>query len=314
MIQDAMKAQTSPFVEVPCPVCGSTDQREVRASQYAPGVSIQELQSVYCASSDHLLLDRVVECRACSMTYISPRLEAGLIQGGYEAVADPLFVVQNPQRIRTFGRVVDDILKRTGLSPAGKTLLDIGCAGGAFPVAARAAGFQAQGIEPSRWLSEYGRKTYGIEVRQGILERGTYPEDSFDVVSLWDVIEHVPEPHEVLTTVHGILRPQGYLWVNFPDIGSITAKLMGWRWPFWLSVHLHYYVRKTMRAQLEKAGFEVLYMAPHWQQLQLGYVLQRAAGLVPPFVVLEKLVKGIGLGSIPFTYNMGQTLVIARRR
>lgn len=288
--------------------------REVRASLYPANFDIRQLQSVYCASSDHQLLDRVVRCVSCEMVFLSPRPDTTLIQGGYEAVEDPVFVAQNPQRIRTFARVTRSILDRTHYNPAGKDLLDVGCAGGAFPAAARDAGFNAQGIEPSRWLSSYARQTYGLEIRQGILTSGVYPQAGFDVVSLWDVIEHVPEPHEILTIIHGLLRPQGYLWVNYPDIGSLTAKLMRWRWPFWLSVHLHYYVRKTMQRQLEQAGFEVLFMTPHWQQLQLGYVLQRAAALAPPMVVFEKLVNGIGLGSLPFTYNMGQTLVVARRK
>jgi SAM-dependent methyltransferase len=309
-----MSATTNLFLDAACPVCGGRDAGEVRASRYPANIEVRELQSVYCASSDHTLLDRVVRCRACDMVYISPRLDASLIQGGYEAVEDPVFVAQNPQRIRTFAKSIRAILSRTGMDPRGKRLLDVGCAGGAFPAAARDAGFVAQGIEPSRWLSGYGRKTYGLDIRQGILERGVYPESSFDVVTLWDVIEHVPEPHEILTTIHGLLTPRGYLWVNYPDIGSIVAKLMGWRWPFWLSVHLHYYVRTTMRRQLERAGFEVLYITPHWQQLQFGYVMQRAAGIVPPLKFAAKLVNAIGLGSLPFTYNMGQTMVIARKK
>jgi hypothetical protein len=69
-----------------------------------------------------------------------------------------------------------------------------------------------------------------------------------------------------------------------------------------------------MRRQLEQAGFEIMYMQPHWQQLQFGYVLQRASALVPPMKLAEKAARGIGLGALPCTYNMGQTLVVARRR
>ena len=196
-------------------------------------------------------------------------------------------MTQNPQRRRTFKRRLRGVLQKTHYNAKGKRLLDVGCAGGAFPSAARDAGFQAQGIEPSRWLCDYARNTYGLEIRQGILQRGIYPDASFDVVSLWDVIEHVAEPSEMLAIIRQLLSRGGYLWVNFPDIGSVTARLLSWRWPFWLSVHLHYYTRQTMRRQLEQAGFEVLYMAPHWQQLELGYVLHRAAGIIAPVRVMK---------------------------
>jgi 2-polyprenyl-3-methyl-5-hydroxy-6-metoxy-1,4-benzoquinol methylase len=206
-------------------------------------MSLAELQAAYSASSDHALLDRIVECRDCGMVYITPQLDASLIQGGYESVEDPVFVAQNPQRIQTFARSIQAILQKTGLNPKGKRLLDIGCAGGAFLVAARDAGFQPQGVEPSRWLSEFGRKQYQLDVQQGIIVPGMFPDASFDVITLWDVIEHLPDPAAVLGIVRSALKPEGYLWVNYPDIGSWTARLMGWRWPFWLSVHLHYYKR-----------------------------------------------------------------------
>ena len=300
------------FVDVSCPVCGGHDAKTLRPSFYPPEIGLAELRSMYRASSDNALMDQVVECRICRMVYLSPRPQASLIQGGYEEVEDPRFVAQNPQRIQTFKQSLQSILKRTSLDPKGKRLLDIGCAGGACLVAARDLGFDVEGIEPSRWLSAYARAEYGLNVRQGILTPGVYPEKSFDVISLWDVLEHVPEPHDILTLVRSLLKPDGYLWLNYPNIGSLAAKTMGWRWPFWLSVHLHYYRPHSIRRQVEQAGFKVLYSRPHWQQLQLGYLMERASNLVPPFRLVGKGVEALGLSAVPFTYNMGQTLVICR--
>jgi SAM-dependent methyltransferase len=304
---------TLPLCHLLCPVCESGRYLLLRAPSYPEGTSLAEVQSVYRASSDHALLEGVVKCLECGMVFVNPRLDAALIQSGYEAVEDPVFVEQNPQRIRTFARVLRSILPRTGLDPAGKRLLDVGCAGGAFPVAARDAGFAAQGVEPSRWLSSYARRMYDIDVLQGILKPGLFAENEFDVITMWDVIEHLPDPHDALTTIHSLLKPEGYLWVNYPDIGSLAARLLGWRWPFWLSVHLHYYTRQTIRRQLERAGFSVCYMRAHWQQLHLGYVLQRAASLVPVLRLPARLVSGAGLDKLPVSYNVGQTLVVARR-
>ena len=101
--------------------------------------------------------------------------------------------------------------------------------------------------------------------------------------------------------------------MSYPDAGSLAARILGWKWPFWLSVHLHYYRRDSMRRQLEGAGFEVLYMKPFWQELKLGYALQRATAIFSLAKIPGKLVSALGLGSVPLTYNMGQTLVIAKR-
>jgi len=247
------------------------------------------------------------------MIYLSPQLDAQLIEGGYEAVEDPVFVAQNPQRIRTFTRSLRGILKQTAFDPRGKRLLDVGCAGGAFLVAARAVGFEAQGVEPSVWLSNYGRNEYQLDIHQGVLKPGMFPENNFDVISYWDVIEHLADPRAALELVHSLLKPEGYLWLSYPDVGSFIARMLGWRWPFWLRMHLNYYDPQSIRRQLSETGFSVLAMRPHWQELQLGYVLQRAAGLIRPFRIAEKITDAMGLSRVPVSYWMGQTVVLARR-
>jgi hypothetical protein len=91
------------------------------------------------------------------------------------------------------------------------------------------------------------------------------------------------------------------------------ARLLGKRWPFLLSVHLLYYTRATMTRQLERAEFKPLRIQPHFQTLKLGYVLKRMepyAGVSRP---IRSVVESVGLGNFPFTYNMGQTLVVARK-
>ena len=301
-----------PLCDVACPVCGSSDARQKRAAAYPEGMNLEAARCFYSASSDHALLDRVAQCRSCGMIYVSPRLDAALIESGYEAGDDPMFVQQNAQRIRTFARAVRGILSRTGIQPAGKRLLDVGCAGGAFPAAARDAGFAVEGIEPNRWLGQYAQTTYGIPVHQGVLKPGMFPPESFDVVTIWDVIEHLADPHDALRNIRALLRPDGYLWLNYPDAGSIMARLLGWRWPFWLSVHLHYYTRRTIESQLRRAAFTVCYTRAHWQELQLGYVLRRAAAVVPPARYVGSLVRGLGMEQVPVLYNLGQRLVIAK--
>src|SRR5581483_8869919 len=252
--------------------------------------------------------------RQCEMTYVTPRLRPDLILSGYSDAEDPLFAQQNDWRIAAFRKTLRKVLRRLEMDPKKKRILDVGCAGGAFLVAARDFGFDVAGVEPSRWMAAFGRKRYGLDIRDGILTPGMFPPASFDVITLWDVIEHVPDPAQALAVIHDLLKPGGYLFVNYPDIASIAARLLGKRWPFWLSVHLLYYTPKTITRQLEQAGFSPLWRQPFWAILPLGYVAQRAAPYGRLFAPLPKMIRAVGLQEFPLQYNIGQTLVVSQIR
>ena len=230
----------------------------------------------------------------------------------YAEAEDPIFAAQNEARIRGFRKTLENVVKRLAMQPAGTRVLDVGCAGGAFLVAAREMGFTVSGIEPARWMAAYGREHYQLDIRNGILEPGTFAEDSFDVVTLWDVIEHLPQPSETLKIVRSLLKPGGVLLVNYPDIGTLAARTLGPRWPFWLSVHLIYYTRKTITEQLRLAGFSPTWFEPFWPVLPLGYLAQRAAPYGRPLRLLKRIIGILGIGKLWLTYNIGQTLVVAK--
>ena len=312
------KATSTPsgklFETVCCPLCGSDKMEVVRQPAYPASVTLDDLNQVYSASSSHLLRDQVVRCPSCRLVYVNPRPAAELTIGCYSDAVDPTFVAQNDSRIAAFRKSLGNVLRRLGQRDGGgRRVLDIGCAGGAFPVAARELGFDPVGVEPSRWMADFARRTYGLDVRDGILHPGMFPSGSFDMVTLWDVIEHVPQPHHLLTIAFDLLKPGGLLLVNYPGVDTIAARVLGKRWPFWLSVHLLYYTRQTMARQLSRAGFSLLWQEPCWPSLPLGYVLQRAAPYFPLFGWLIPLVRGLGLSKLPVVYNMGQTLAVSRR-
>jgi SAM-dependent methyltransferase len=302
------------FETILCPICGSDGMEVVRPSRYPASITAEDINALYSASSSHILKDQVVQCQGCSLIYVNPRPLTELTIGSYSSAVDPTFVAQNDDRIATFRRSLSGVLRKLGQSGGnGRRLLDIGCAGGAFPVTARHLGFAPVGVEPSRWMADYGRRTYGLDIRDGILEAGMFPPESFDVVTLWDVIEHVPQPHELLTLAHDLLKPRGLLLVNYPDVGSFAARLLGSRWPFWLSVHLFYYTRATMARQLARAGYSLIWQEPCWPSLQAGYVFERAAPYFRPAGWLVPVLDALHLSRIPLTYNMGQTLAVSRK-
>jgi len=286
----------------------------LKPANYA-GLKPEELPEVFKSSSDSLLMDQVAECDQCHLVYLNPRMKADVIVKSYKDAVDPTFLSQNEFRIKTFKSALQNVLNHLRITnPAGKQILDIGSAGGAFLKAAKDLGFAPVGVEPSAWLSEQGRKLYGVDLRPGTLEEQSFPEKSFDIITLWDVIEHLTDPERTMKDIHRILKDDGVLIVNYPDYGSIMCRLFGWKWPFFLNVHLYYFTRQTMARFLVSQGYEVRHMSSFWQTLSVSYVFQRAAFYLPFLKFMPGLLRRLGLGNLPMSYNMGQTLVIAHKR
>jgi SAM-dependent methyltransferase len=134
------------------------------------------------------------------------------------------------------------------------------------------------------------------------------------VITLWDVIEHTPDPKAVLDLCRALLKPGGVLVVNYPDIGSWIARALGRRWLFLTSVHLYYFDRRTMRMLLEKTGYSVEQVRPHFQRLELDYILLRGSLLSQALSRLGRaVVKPLGLARAQVPDWRGQTFVLARR-
>jgi SAM-dependent methyltransferase len=296
---------------VPCNLCGSEDL-EIVYSARADLERDPELADKFRASSDELLTQPLVRCRRCSLLFVNPRIAHSAMLDGYATGADPVYVSQMPSRVRTFARTITHIDR---LFPGKGRLLDVGTAAGAFLKAAKDDGWEAAGIEPNQWLAEWGRAEYGVTIHVGSIDQVALTPSSFDVVTLWDVIEHTPDPLHVLRRARGLLKPGGGVVVNYPDIGSWIARLMGRRWPFLSSVHLYYFTRETIRAALDRAGFDVIDIRPHLQRLTLGYIMSRGNVVSPELSRAGvRVVSTLGLGHREVPYWLGQTFVAARAR
>lgn len=302
---------TQDFYEtVACAICGSREYKVVYPATRKV-VSQDQIIAMFKSSGDEPLTEQMVQCTQCGLLYVNPRLKASLIIGGYSAGDDAKFVSQEEGRMRTFVRCLREIER---YCPPGK-VLDIGTAGGTFLAAAQRRGWIPVGIEPNKWLCDWGKRRYGVDIRQGTLDQQHFTPGSFDVVTLWDVLEHVPDPTKTLTDVAAMVKPGGHLVVNYPDMGSWIARLMGKRWVFVLNVHLYYFTQQTMKKLLDKVGFDVVRVKPHLQTLSLGYLcfrmhaynrfLSKIGQTVTKYTMTENL-------QIP--YWVGQTFVMARKR
>jgi len=294
---------------IPCNLCGARDEKVVYKARYDLE-RVPELALKFKSSGDERLIDQVVQCRTCKLRYVSPRLNIDAIVKGYSEGEDPTFVSQARGREQTFARQLRFIRKFTR---PGK-ILDIGAAGGSLLAVAKKMGWHVEGVEPNRWLCDWSKKHYGIALKPGILSDYKFPNNHFDLITLMDVLEHTGDPKAVLEECNRILKPGGIIAINVPDIDSWLHNVMGRRWVFYLSVHLYYFNRKTMKAMLRQAGFKPLRSKPHFQLLEFGYLLFRLGAY-------SKLLSNVGLKAarllrvdkLLIPYWLGQTLFVARK-
>ncbi len=100
--------------------------------------------------------------------------------------------------------------------PPGR-ILEVGCGHGGFLFLLQQCGFSVVGTEMSPWVADFARTTFGVDVRAGLVEEQGFPENSFDVVVLHDVLEHLPAPRETFSFLKSLLRPGGFFLIQTPE-------------------------------------------------------------------------------------------------
>lgn len=288
-----------------CPVCGSESFDVI----ISPWVEEANPTKLYGAASGIHGTQQLVSCSACGMIYENPRYDAEAIIQGYMASQEAEHDSQYSMRVYSFYKTLKRHAKR--IPPKGVKVLDIGTAGGAFLDAAKQFGYDAYGMEPSADLVERG-KARGLKIEQGTIESHSFEPGSFDMVCLWDVIEHLPDPKSALSEIKKLLKPNGILLINFPDIGTWQAKLVGKRFWWILSVHLHHFTRATMKDICMRTGFTVFHFQQYWQTLEFGYLERMAVHYKIPLAALITKLTPDFIQRVPISYYASQTTALAR--
>jgi hypothetical protein len=132
---------------------------------------------------------------------------------------------------------------------------------------------------------------------------------------MWDVIEHVADPLAELRHCQRILRPGGLLVVHTMDRDSLFARLMRHRWPWLMEMHIYYFSRRTLRAMLDRAGFDLVSAEPQGRYLRLNYLLTRIAPYSRAVASLLGWLAGrLGWRDRPVSINFGDLITAYARK
>jgi SAM-dependent methyltransferase len=209
----------------------------------------------------------IYQCRSCGLIFPDPMPIPSQIAEHY-GDAEKYFLEHSLEgKIAAYDSVVKTI-EELGLRN-GK-LLDIGAGRGEMLRAATARGWRAVGLEPASDFARLAREYSGAEVVEARLEDRGFAEESFDVVTMGAVLEHVFNPVELLSEINRVLRPGGMLWLDVPNeagafywLGNMYQRLRGRDWvvnlsPTFPPYHVFGFTPRSLSALISLTGFDLV--------------------------------------------------------
>jgi dolichyl-phosphate beta-glucosyltransferase len=249
-----------PADATPCPVCGATE--------FEPRVAHDGF--------------RLVECRACRVWYLNPmptRAALAALYGDQYYASDDAtdtgyadYAAMADDHRDTFRRRLSRVARHVGQG----RILDVGAGYGYLADAAAPTFRERWVVELSRAAARRVSPAHKVVV--GDIETVELPRGYFDVVSLQDCFEHLPDPRSALAKIRDVLRPGGALLAVTPDAHSWLARVQGSSWvSLKFPEHVILYSRGTLRRVLESNGFAVESMTPAGQYARFDFLAERVA-------------------------------------
>ncbi len=218
-------------------------------------------------------------CAACTFRFSTPEINPNLTQtlDGYED-AYLQYLADDPADAANFESLCRWLEQFAPL--AGTRLLDVGAGSGKLVRFLRGRGIDAHGIEPSRALFDRFLAGDPAFTHATLEQLHQSTALRFDVVTAFDVIEHVPDPGGFLRGVSAALQPGGTFFASTPDVDSLTARVFGRHWHFYYPYHLSYLGPATMAQAAARHGLRVMQSVHRGRLRSTAYMIRYAAELI----------------------------------
>ncbi|MBN1974461.1 MAG: class I SAM-dependent methyltransferase [Sedimentisphaerales bacterium] len=203
-----------------------------------------------------------VICNRCGLIYMNPQINADKLSDYYPNDYAPHHSKkgkssQSNKKMRKKNLLPENIL--SSLNEKTK-ILDVGCGNGKFlDEVKKMTNAQVYGLDFSQTAIETAKSMYGLDIVPGVITKAPFERSTFDLITAWQYLEHVPNPLEVLEKFQQLLKPNGICILSIPNYNSMTAKIFKEKW-YCLDCprHLYIYTPETISKLMDKAGLEVI--------------------------------------------------------
>lgn len=254
---------------------------------------------------------RMVQCRRCGLVRSDPTASAEVMAELYRG--STFDYGEEVEGLRaTYGRALERI---AALVPSRQGLLDIGCGNGFVLALAREHGWvDVRGVEPSADAIASAPAGLAAQIVHDVMRPGLFAPESFDAVTLFQVLDHMPDPVALLEECRNILRPGGVILALNHNVTAWSARLLGERSPIVDVEHTYLYSPETMRRLFEGAGFEEITVAAIRNTYSLAYLVHLLPLPERLKVALIPRLRETRAGRRQLTVPLGNLCLVARRR
>jgi 2-polyprenyl-3-methyl-5-hydroxy-6-metoxy-1,4-benzoquinol methylase len=249
-----------------CLVCGSPELELSIPGNYTGGAD--QAHRYFLSNRERTMRGDVHRCRACGFKLTSPQFSPEEYDAIYSRVADQDDADADALKVR-----YQYLAGRLRQQASGGRLLDFGCGGGGFLTCAPE--FDAFGFEVSSNGDIWDGNIYRGALETARRTRPEFADQSFDVITAWDVLEHLPEIDRDVAALHALLKPGGVFVFSVPNVASLMAKLQGPTWNSYLLEHIWYFDPATIDRYLAARGFEKRSLRPIGFPASLGILGRR---------------------------------------
>jgi len=293
--------------EITCAICGTNKYAEVL---YPANFSESDFnEKIFSARRlPDKIHYRILKCTKCGLIFSNPIAEESKIADLY-GKSKLTYRAEIKYLKKTYGFYLKSL---ENLVSGKQRLLEIGCGNGFFLEEAKRLDYkEVYGIEPGREMVNSARGDIRQNIVVDIFRNGLFKENFFDLVCIFQTIDHVPQPLELLKDVHRILKKRGLVFIISHDTASISAKILGEKSPIFDLEHIYLFNKKNIGAVLTKAGFTVEKIFNIANTYPLKYWLFMMP-LPQSFRNVIKRNKG-GWGERELTFSAGNFAVVARK-